>query len=64
MRVKRGVPARARHNKVLKAAKGMRLFEHSSMHIATDVIVAVTYVVFGSLASTQLRAKTVQPTAS
>ena len=44
MRVKRGVPARARHNKVLKAAKGMQHNRTRSFRLAKQgVIRALQY---------------------
>ena len=39
MRVKRGVPARARHNKVLKAAKGMQHNRTRSYRLAKQAVV-------------------------
>ena len=39
MRVKRGVPARARHNKVLKAAKGMQHNRTRSFRLARQAVV-------------------------
>ena len=39
MRVKRGVPARARHNKVLKAAKGMQHNRTRSFRLAKQAVV-------------------------
>ncbi|QQS21643.1 50S ribosomal protein L20 [Candidatus Saccharibacteria bacterium] len=39
MRVKRGVPARARHNKVLKSAKGMQHNRTRSFRLARQAVV-------------------------
>ncbi|MFZ1257972.1 MAG: 50S ribosomal protein L20 [Candidatus Saccharimonas sp.] len=39
MRVKRGVPARARHNKILKAAKGMQHNRTRSFRLARQAVV-------------------------
>ena len=39
MRVKRGVPARAHHNKVLKAAKGMQHNRTRSYRLAKQAVV-------------------------
>ena len=39
MRVKRGVPARARHNKILKAAKGMQHNRTRSYRLAKQAVV-------------------------
>ena len=39
MRVKRGVPARARHNKVLKAAKGMQHNRTRSFRLAKQGVI-------------------------
>ena len=39
MRVKRGVPARARHNKVLKATKGMQHNRTRSFRLARQAVV-------------------------
>lgn len=39
MRVKRGVPTRARHNKVLKAAKGMQHNRTRSFRLARQAVV-------------------------
>ncbi len=39
MRVKRGVPARARHNKILKAAKGMQHNRTRSFRLAKQAVV-------------------------
>ena len=77
MRVKRGVTARAKHKKILKAAKGMQhnrtrsyrlakqgVIRAFNMPTATAVIKSATYVDFGSPASTQLHAKTALPMAS
>ena len=77
MRVKRGVTARARHKKVLKAAKGMQHARTRSFRLAkqavtrvlfrsteTAVTKSVIFVVFGSPVSTLLLAKTVLPTAN
>lgn len=44
MRVKRGVPARAKHKKILKAAKGMQHFRTRSFRLAKQgVIKALVY---------------------
>ena len=44
MRVKRGVPARAKHKKILKAAKGMQHFRTRSFRLAKQgVIKALMY---------------------
>lgn len=44
MRIKRSVPARAKHKKILKAAKGMQHFRTRSFRLAKQgVIKALTY---------------------
>ena len=44
MRVKRGVPARAKHKKILKAAKGMQHYRTRSFRMAKQgVIKALVY---------------------
>lgn len=44
MRVKRGVPARAKHKKILKAAKGMQHYRTRSFRLAKQgVIKALVY---------------------
>lgn len=44
MRVKRGVSARAKHNKILKAAKGMQHYRTRSFRLAKQgVIKALSY---------------------
>lgn len=44
MRVKRGVPARAKHKKILKAAKGMQHYRTRSFRLAKQgVIKALSY---------------------
>ena len=44
MRVKRGVPARAKHKKILKAAKGMQHYRTRSFRLAKQgVIKALRY---------------------
>ena len=44
MRVKRGVPARAKHKKILKAAKGMQHYRTRSYRMAKQgVIKSLTY---------------------
>ena len=44
MRVKRGVPARAKHKKILKAAKGMQHYRTRSFRLAKQgVIKALQY---------------------
>ena len=44
MRIKRGVPARAKHKKILKAAKGMQHFRTRSFRLAKQgVIKALQY---------------------
>ncbi len=39
MRVKRGVPARAKHNKILKAAKGMQHSRTRSYRLAKQAVI-------------------------
>lgn len=44
MRIKRGVPARAKHKKILKAAKGMQHYRTRSFRLAKQgVIKALVY---------------------
>ena len=69
MRVKRGVPARAKHKKILNAAKGMQHYRTRSFRLAKQGVInlcaiaiaivataSVTCVHCGLLASTMLRA--------
>ena len=70
MRVKRGVAARAKHKKILEAAKGMQHYRTRSYRLAIVILTVIAATAnaicahSGSPASTTLPAKTVSAIAS